>query len=432
MSPIDEKSLKVLMIGKGDACHLEPLARCIKRACPEIQLEVQGLRETTTDGARNYPKSSTVFDAVHQFPWSVDGKRPKHKSPKKKPVKHTSKLNPIWMQCAGFFCRSVFSGISSKYARHFESLLNGVDVIHLQSLFHKPALRWLISNNPNIPIVASCWGSEVLRQGDLFRTLHQQQLLRFASAITMTGNEYKEVVLSKYGRKLLPKIYETFFNPQVEGFSDSNRSEASQRFQARWNVPTDRTIICVSHNGHLGGQHLDLIESIAKIDENKKDPLFFVAPMTYGASEEYQDLISSTLTEKGLSGIVLKEFLTEDELKDLRLATDILIYAPISDAFSVSVSQALAAGSVAILGSWLPYKTRRRAGFKYWEIDSPGEAGQMLNEILEDWPKAKLQSEPNRKLSAEFFCPERIGQQWIDVYKSAIQNFRKKSPSQSD
>jgi len=423
--------LKVLMIGKGNAYHLEPLARCVKIACPEIQLEVQGLQETTTDGARSYPKSSTVFDAVHQFPWSVDGKRPKHKSQNKKLAKHTSKFHPIWMQCAGFFFRSVFSGISSKYARHFESLLEGVDVIHLQSLFHTPALRWLLLNKPDIPIVVSCWGSEVLRQSDLFRTLHQQQLLRLASGITITGNEFKEVVLSKYGRDLLPKIHEAFFNPQVEGFSDSNRSEASQRFQARWNIPTDRTIICVSHNGLSGGQHLDLIESIVTIDKNKKDSLFFVVPMTYGAGSEYQDLISRTLSKKGLPGIVLKEFLTEDELKDLRLATDILIYAPVSDAFSASVSQALAAGSVAILGSWLPYKARRRAGFKYWEIDSPGEAGQMLNEILEDWPKAKLQSEPNRKLSAEFFCQERIGQQWINVYKSAIQNFREKSPSQT-
>ena len=431
MSPIHEDTLKILMIGKGDAFHLEPLGRCIKRACPEIRLEVQGLRETTIDGTWNYPKSSTVFDAVHQFPWSIDGKRPKNKLPKKKPVKHASKLNPIWMQCAGFFCRSVFSGISSKYARYFESLLKGVDVIHLQSLFHKPALRWLLSKNLDVPIVASCWGSEVLRQNDLFRTLHQQQLLHIASAITMTGNEYEEVVLSKYGRELLPKIYETFFNPQVENFSCSNRSEASQRFQARWNIPMGRIIISVGHNGYLGGQHLDLIESIAEIDGSKKNSLFVVVPMTYGAGSEYQELISNTLHEKGLSGIVLKEFLTEDELSDLRLATDILIYAPESDAFSASVSQALAAGNAAILGSWLPYKARRRAGFKYWEIDSPGEAGRMLNKILNDWPRAKLQSEPNRKLSAEFFCQERIGQHWVNVYKKAIQNFREKSHLQS-
>lgn len=424
MNDIHKDSLRVLMVGKGYAYHVEPLAQCIKIACSKIQLEIQGLQETKTDGTRNYPKSSPVFDAVHQFPWSIDGQRPKYKSLKKKAIKQ--KFQPIWMQCARLFFRSISFGKYLKYDRYFASLISEVDVIHLQSLFYTPALRWLLSNR-NIPIVASCLGSDVLRESNILRTLTQQQLLRLASAITVTGSEFKEIVLSKYGRELSSKIHETFFDPQIERFSNSSRTEASKRFRNCLSVPLGSFIVCIGHNGYPEGQHLDLIKSIAAIEKSKKDSLFFVVPMTYGASNDYQELVSQMLYEAGLFGIVLKEFLPEGELKDLRLATDILIYAPVSDAFSASVSQALAAGSAAILGSWLPYKARQRAGFEYWEIDTPAEAGQMLEHILESWPEAQFQSEPNRKLSAEFFSQERIGQQWINVYESAIQRFKENS-----
>lgn len=426
MIDVHKSPLKVLMIGKGDAYHLEPLAQCIKIASPNIWLEVHGLRETKADGTKDYPSTSTVFDVVHQFPWSTSELRPKYKSAQKKPLERSHDSQPTWMKCARMFFRSVWSKKSRKHMRYFKSLLGEFDLIHLQSIFYTPALRWLLLS-PNTPIVVSCWGSDFLRQSDIFRTLNQQQLLRLASAITVTGNESREVVLAKYGRELLPKMHNTFFNPRVEGFVDSNRDETFNRFRTRWGIPLDRLAVCIGHNGFSEGQHLDLIKSVAAIEEKKKDSLFVIVPMTYGASSEYQDLITKTLHEVGLSGIVLKEFLTEEELKDLRLATDILIYAPVSDAFSASVSQALAAGNVAILGSWLPYKTRQRAGFKYWEIDAPFEAGQMMDHILDKWPEAQLQTKPNRQLSAKFFSQEKIGKQWINVYKNAIQYFKENS-----
>ena len=394
-------------------------------------MEVHGLLTVEADGTLNYPETSPVFDAVHQPPWHVSGWRPNSKLTKNQ-VKRDPNPHPIWMRCAKLFYRSVRWRELRRYKRYFEPLLREVDVVHLQSLFHhKHAFQWLLSN-PDVPVVVSCFGSDVFRQSDLFVTLKQQQLLRFASAIIVSGNEFKEVVLSKYGRELFPKIHKAFFNPQVDAFVNSDKSKASQRFRMRLGVPKDRFIVCVGHNGTLESQHLKLIESIAALEESKKKSIFAVVPMTYGAGSEYQELVSRTLHETGLSGVVLREFLTEDELKDLRLATDILVYAPISDAFSASVTQALAAGSVAILGSWLPYKTRQRAGFKYWEIDAPYEACQVLECILNDWPEAQSQCEPNRKLSAEFFSQERLGQLCVDVYKSAIQNFKENSKSQRD
>lgn len=106
---------------------------------------------------------------------------------------------------------------------------------------------------------------------------------------------------------------------------------------------------------------------------------------------------------------------------NLRLPTEVLVYAPVSDAFSGSVSQALACGTVAIIGSWPPYKARARAGFKYHEIDSPSDAGECLGKVIENLEIESLQSSGNRQLSLDFFSAQRIGTQWVGVYESAIQ-----------
>lgn len=253
----------------------------------------------------------------------------------------------------------------------------------------------------------------------------QQQILRRASAITVTGPEFKEIILSKYGRDLAPKIHNTFFDPALGDLPVLDRISKSDELRSQWGVRPDQLILCLAHNGFKQNQHLELLHSLSSMPEELKKRIYIIAPMTYGGNLTYQDEVSLAMKAAGISGRLICDFMTDEELYRLRLATDILLYAPISDAFSASVSQALAAGSVAILGSWLPYKARIRAGFRYHEIDATSDAAACLQSILLDWENVQLTTKNNRPLSAEFFSQARMGQQWIQAYEAAIQNHEK-------
>ena len=109
------------------------------------------------------------------------------------------------------------------------------------------------------------------------------------------------------------------------------------------------------------------------------------------------------------------------EVARQRLASDLFVFAPISDAFAASVSQALLSGSVVICGSWLPYTARRRAGFQYWEIDAPSQLAETLRDILRRWPQPLADCAGNPALAKAFFDSERLGKQWYAAYADAFQ-----------
>jgi len=142
--------------------------------------------------------------------------------------------------------------------------------------------------------------------------------------------------------------------------------------------------------------------------------------MTYGKSEAYLRSVGELAHSLGLQFTIFDEFMTDAEAARLRLATDILVFAPVSDAFSASVSQNLMAGSVVVCGAWLPYTPRRRAGFRYWEIDQPSDLSKILRPLLARWPEPLSDCAKNPKLAEEFFDRNRLGQQWRTAYADAI------------
>ena len=388
--------------------QLVPLANTLKTVAPSIRLEVNGLKLPKRPGGAGLP-----VDNHEGFDCCLPGFDPKYQGQDILRKQRSERLYLLKMRFPWLF-----------QARRFGEIEASIDIIHLHGLFMYP-IHYYLAKYSSKPFVVSCWGSDVLREADMAKVEVQQQILRRASAITVTGPEFKEIILSKYGRDLAPKIHNTFFDPALGDLPVLDRISKSDELRSQWGVRPDQLILCLAHNGFKQNQHLELLHSLSSMPEELKKRIYIIAPMTYGGNLTYQDEVSLAMKAAGISGRLICDFMTDEELYRLRLATDILLYAPISDAFSASVSQALAAGSVAILGSWLPYKARIRAGFRYHEIDATSDAAACLQSILLDWENVQLTTKNNRPLSAEFFSQARMGQQWIQAYEAAIQNHEK-------
>jgi len=398
------------MVGQNPIMYLEPLAEAIKSAEPEINLAIAGLTEPT--GRDVMEERSGVFD--HYYPEL----NPIRQDPD---VDAKNWLARIWKRGkARILRRAAIREVATDFAKIRER----VDLINVQGLFLNPIHRWLLHER-ELPYVVTCWGSDVLRTTKARTIAVQQRLLQGAGSVTVSTPELKESLLAKYGRALAPKVCQAFFFPPgVHSAGRAARPPARDSFRRRHQVDEDKIVVCVGHNGNPGGQHRELLESLRREGKAHREKLFVVLPMTYGGDPKYRSSVREVFEALGCEGVILEQYMSAEEIEELRLATDIFIYAPVSDAFSASVSEALAAGNVVLLGSWLPYNLRRRAGFRYWEFDTPESAGEVLVDVLNRWPKPARETESNRELSISFFTREKVGRGWTRAYQQALEAHR--------
>ena len=164
--------------------------------------------------------------------------------------------------------------------------MNEYDIIHLQGMFSPRYEEVLTRAFNKTPLLVSLWGGEVMMTCDIKSIKIHQKILNRADAMTVTGPEFKEIVLSKYGRHLDYKICETFFDPEVDPFCDGDRASSNRNFRKTHNIDENRTIVCVGHNGKEECQHIDVLESLGQMDPVLKRSIIVVLPMTYGANSE--------------------------------------------------------------------------------------------------------------------------------------------------
>lgn len=397
--------VKVLLYGASLTRQIiEPFAVQIKKACDDIQFYSAGFF------------LSKGLPVIEEHPSFEMEKCYSYSFQSKAEVRSFEKLGPNQE-----FARKVERRLARIGAsKRFRKLAPEIDLLHCQGLFDPAHALKILNNCSNIPVVVSCWGSDILRTHDLAIISKQQKLLIRADVITVSSPEFREIVLAKFGQFLRPKIVLTQFSANLEGILASDRTKSGQSFRASHGIPEGEVTVGIAHNGHEANRHLDLIQSLAALDLETCKRLHLVVPMTYGADEIYLEKVKGSLEISGMKYTLLTSFLTEEEVVSMRNGIDIFIYAPVSDAYSSSVSQALAAGSECILGSWLPYKSRVTAGFKYTEIDSAGEAGQALEKVLREYLRDPERATLNRKVSQSFFDPVHLGLQWRGAYQKAL------------
>lgn len=326
--------------------------------------------------------------------------------------------------CWRFIAKTKAQFLPIIYRKTWSRIFHQYDTLHLQGMFASPEMDFILKHWKG-NLIVSVWGSDLLRINDVKLIAKQQKLLRKADLVTFSGLEMREILLAKFGRSLKPKLKETFFSISLEVIDVLNKNEKNN-IRKQWldshGIAEQKKVICIGHNASEDNNHEKIIQALSELSDEHKQELFCVVPMTYGVSSlSYKSHIKKLITSAGLQGVVLEEFLSEQEVAELRLATDILLYAPESDAFSATVSQAIMAGSIVICGAWLPYGTRRMYGFNYLEFREFFELKEVVGNTLNCFSDIKQKMQKNKQLSLDFFECSRVSQKWLDVYDELFQ-----------
>ena len=309
--------------------------------------------------------------------------------------------------------------------KHYQPIVSKFDLIHVHSVFETIAASRFGILGADQPLVVTLWGSDVLRSTNPFVVARQRRLLDQATLITHSTPEFREVILAKYGRHLAPKLRETYFSindDMVQRITALGKSAARNAFAKKHDVPEQSLVVCVGHNASPANRQLEVLRSIGAIRSSLERPLFIVVPMTYCQTDKrHIECVRQELREQKLAGVVLTDFLGDDELAELRKATDVFVYAAISDVFSATISQGLIAKQVVITGNWLPNRARKRAGCVFWEIDDVADAGTQLAELCGPaWEEVQKSVQINEDVGRTFFDSQRLGTAWYDVYREAM------------
>jgi glycosyltransferase involved in cell wall biosynthesis len=300
---------------------------------------------------------------------------------------------------------------------------DGYDLYH----FHfcsAECLRWIDGVPPSAKVLCSFWGSDLMRVSGRYEYLHQSRALERADAITLHSPEMREILLSKFGRHLQPKVHYTRFSLYESFYQriDQIRQDSgpAKTLRQELGVPDDRWLVVVGHNGNPSNNHLKIIAALVGMTAADKAPAVWVFPMSYTSSEDHMQAVEVAARSAGIDFRIFTRYLAWPELAAFRCATDLMIHLPASDALSGTVLEVLYAGSPVITAGWLPYSPYRRAQLPLLTVDEFSELPGVLAGIWQRRDALKAEAEASRPRIREHFFPDATLPAWVRLYRTLL------------
>jgi hypothetical protein len=226
--------------------------------------------------------------------------------------------------------------------------------------------------------------------------------------------------LAKYGRDLKPKIrvakftLDTVVFNEIELLKKNGITREVVKREMGW--PINKCAIVVGHNANPHNNHMAIIQALSA---TKTKDFFIVIPFTYGLApperEAYKERLTLALKTQTAEYFFLEQYLNAIDVAKLRLASDITIHLPESDALSGSITEAMYAGSVVVTGAWLPYGPFKRAGLAFYEVEEANELPSLLDKLFNSFDSSITRHNEQKVL--QNFLPEATVLKWSEIFE---------------
>jgi len=254
----------------------------------------------------------------------------------------------------------------------------------------------------NLRKIVSVYGSDFyLRDSKtkLLQRLATPRVDRFSFANEMLRDSFLET----YGGHLRPRCYICRFGmDSLEHIDQTIKDQSTAR--ERFNLPKDRIVVVCGYSASDRHQHRELINTLGDTPPQIKNQCCFVFPMTYG-DKAYGDEIDMLLSNRtDLQTVTLRNYMSNADIAQLRLASDVMINVPISDQLSCAMQEHLYARNIVINGGWLPYQIIEEKGAHFLKVDSVDHVAKKLIDVVENINSHQARTSENpaaiRKLSS--------------------------------
>lgn len=293
------------------------------------------------------------------------------------------------------------------------SKIKKFDIINLHFVdFKNLFVAFILKIITGSKLIISYWGSDLLRINN-FELFICGWFVRFADYITFDNmdleNKFKDTY--KWGCKMRAKTV-LFGLPVLDIIKTKCKKESPIEIRERWGIPENKKVIAVGYNGIPQQQHIKVLKSLRRMKKDDKEKIFLLLQMTYNGTEKYKKDVIAEVKKTECEYMVIQRFLTDYEVADLRIITDIFINAQVTDAFSGSVCENLFSNTLLINAKWLCYQEFQKFNFTYLEFDNISD----INKIIEKSLDCKIDFRKNAELIWKLRSWESCRLKWKDVY----------------
>lgn len=180
-----------------------------------------------------------------------------------------------------------------------------------------------------------------------------------------------------------------------------------------------KLIVTCGYNGITSQRHIMMIDTLEKLPEILKERIFIVVPFTYGWKQEYKEQVISRLENTRITYVLLDKHLTDAQITELRIISNIVINIQVTDSFSASLQEHMMAGSVMIVGDWLPYKVFDDAGI-FLIKTTLGGLKDKIEDVITHYDIYKEKSVLNKEKVYNLSSWNGVETKWVDIYKGFL------------
>ena len=286
----------------------------------------------------------------------------------------------------------------------------GID-IHFFSSIYDSVLPHLKDNNVKI----SFWGSDAYRISSS-RLQSLDNLTKFASIIRFNTQEMYFKMKDFFSEQ--DKLgFQIFGNTYIE---EMNRLEISSReAKMKLGLNQKKITLCIGYNASKGQQHCKIFTELNDLKNEEKSMLELVVPLTYGSDINAKKEIIDQAKKTGIEVMFFEKQMNFEEIVYLRKASDIHLNMQVSDAFSASIQEHFSAGSIMVLGNWLPYEWLREKGMYFHSVDF-FEIKEKISQIIQEIHSEKEKFLKNNDILFSISSWNSVVHSWSEDYKKLI------------
>ena len=310
------------------------------------------------------------------------------------------------------------------HAYSFARFIDGetsTDIIHFHFLNHKHGL-FINYLQKDYKIIYTYWGSDIFRISKWKDHEIQKTILPKGNLITAATPEMQFAIQNRFGFNLLDKFRtarfihdETFYNVAEQLLEGDKKWKAD--FKEKLNIAEDKLVILYGHNAVEENNHLKFIEILKEIPEEIIEKFHVVFPLSYGyRTMDHINYIKKQCSNLNTGFTYIEKFLDWEMMAKLKIISDVYIHAPTTDGLSAFLTEFFYTNNLAIVGSWLPYKTFKNYGLEYVEFNDFSDLKEILKDIEQYLSIYKPKVAQNRNLIIQNFSISEIQKNWLDIY----------------
>lgn len=298
----------------------------------------------------------------------------------------------------------------------FVSIINQMDdfdVCHVMFVSYGASIVVRLCEHKFHYIISNFWGSDLYRTTKKIET-EQKFLLDITDTVIVSSENMKENFLMKYPYYKGLIYIVNFESPILEKLQQNiNIAEDEITLQ----LPKEKTVIAVGYNGTCQQQHELVISALNQCDSSILKNVFIVFFMTYGLQDEYENRILSMLQKSEFEYLLIKDYMSDNQIVLLRRRIDVFVNAMTTDAFNAALQESMLCGSVILIGDWLYYKEIEENGGYIKKFCDRDDLSQKISDVIENLSDYKVKSGKNRDILISYRNNRSHVEDWIDLYE---------------